>query len=102
MTNERLYNLKQAGMLLGGLCAREVRREIKAERLRAKKRTTSRATGKMPRLFVPASAINEYIAALPNATAADVTSNDGAFKRKDTRLQAELDSVPDRFSKGHN
>jgi hypothetical protein len=103
--HERLYNLKDVGRMLGGLCTREVRREIQAGRLAAKKRVTTRGTGKLPRLFVTGSAIDEYIRALPNAGTADVKANDGAFKRKDAKLQAELAAVPDRFagrSSGHN
>jgi hypothetical protein len=101
---DRAYNLRTAGQLMGGLSEREVRREIKAGNIPAKRRPTARGTGKKPRLVILASTINEYVRSLPDAGPDDVRSHDVGGRRMDPKLQAELASVPDRFdrSKGHN
>lgn len=66
---DQLHDTREAGRLLGGLHPRDVLRLIHAGHLKAKPQTIRGGKGKTlrPRLYVPASAIAEYIEKLPYA-----------------------------------
>jgi helix-turn-helix protein len=60
--SERLYNSREARQLLGGISVSKFRQLTKSGELAAKKQGAF--------VYVPQSAIDAYIAALPAATAA--------------------------------
>jgi hypothetical protein len=89
---DQLHDTREAGRLLGGLHPRDVLRLIHAKRLRAKAQTV-RGENKRPRLYVPASAIAEYIESLPDADGEPAAPQSPAKRRTPRGVRAELANV---------